>query len=589
MRIKRIFTALAMVFSVCGCDTQQNEVSPIQPVTVQSDNSELSSQDILGETEAFSNECFITLDSTVSINGSGAWIDNGCVTISESGVYTITGEMSDGMIYVETTDTVKLIFDNAQIVNKSGAAIIAAGGKLILEAAEGTQNSLKDGKDYDFSRSFENADLHRSAIHSDGELYLTGAGGITVNARYKDAVYAEKALYISDCTLDIEADKAGIGSGRLVTAENSKMTITSEGDCIKTESDSEGGITLNSCNLTLSTEKDGIQAGCALEINGGNISVNTSGDILADAELSSKGIKALNMTISQSSITVNSTDHSVKCDGEAVISGGKLVLSSSAGKGITADGALTIDADIDITNSEEGIESKGVLSINGGNINVTSTDDGLNTGGDDFLSDHTMNINGGMVTINAGGDGLDANGDINVTGGTVVVFGPENNANSSLDSGDFGYNINISGGKVLAMGSMGMMKQPSGECISSSDFSAAQGQEITVKDESGNTLISVTALKAVRGFVYCGENAESCRVYVDGAEVSVQAGMNAGFGGFGGTGGNRGNFGGRGGRNPDGMKEIPDGAGGTPPEMPEGGFGGMMPPDMAQGGQREQV
>ena len=528
MKISRLFTAVALAFSMSGCDSQQAEISPTQLSTTGTDNSDLSSQDILSETEAFSNECFIDLDSTVSINGGGAWLDDGCIKISESGVYTVSGELSDGMIYVETEETVKIILNNAAVTNKSGAAVMSTGGKLVIEAAEGTENKLTDGKDYTFSRSFENEELHRSAVHSGGELYIAGTGKISINARYKDAVYAENALYIAECTLDIEADKAGIGSGKIVEAENCTVNIASEGDCIKTESESEGGITLKGCDLNLSTEKDGIQSGYDLEITGGKISVNTAGDILADAELSSKGLKAQKMTISDSEIAVNSTDHAIKCEGEAVISGGKLTLSSSAGKGITAEGALTINADIAVTQSTEGIESKDVLNINGGSISITSADDGLNTGGGDLLSDHTLNINDGTVIINAGGDGIDANGDIIVTGGVTAVFGPDTNANSSLDSGDFGYKTTVSGGYVLAMGSMGMMRTPDGECISSRSFSAEKGAEITVQDENGSVIISVTAPKAVNGAVFCGENAESCKILVNGNEVSMDKGFNNG-------------------------------------------------------------
>lgn len=598
MKIRSIFTALAVTVSMSGCNVQQTEVSTSAFNTIVAENEGLSSQDILDETEVFSNECSITLGSTISINGSGAWIDDGCITINENGVYTVTGEMSDGMIFVDTSETVKIILDNAELTNKSGAAIISTGGKLVLEAADGTENSLTDGKDYDFARSFESEELHRSAIYSEGKLYFSGTGRLAINARYKDAVYAEEAVHINECTLEIVADKEGIGSGSVIKAADCTVTVISEGDCIKTESASEGGIALDRCNLNLSSEKDGIQSGYDLKIKECGINVNTTGDILADTELSSKGIKALRMEITDSNITAVTTDHSVKCDGEAVISGGSLTLSSTSGKGITAVGALTINADIDVMQSREAIESKDVLTINGGNINIVSTDDGLNTGGDDFLTDHTMNINGGTIVVNAGGDGLDANGDINVTGGTVVVFGPANDANSSLDSGDFGYSINVSGGNILAMGSMGMMSTPNGTCVSATDFSAAQGAEIAVKNSNGDEVVIVTAPKAVNGLILCGDNAEEYRIYADGTEVQTQSGFGSGFGGIGGG------FEGRDGKankkqNITGEPpELPDGTmpenAGEIPEMPEGGFGmpdgnfggfgGMMPPDGSFGG-----
>ncbi len=571
MKIRSFFTAAAVILSICGCDTQPNEVSTTASDGVLSENSELSSQDILDETEVFSNECSITLDSTISINGSGAWIDDDCITIDESGVYTITGKLSDGMIHVKTADNVKIILDNAEITNKSGAAIVAESGALFITAADGTENFITDGKEYTFAREFENEEILRSAIHSEGVIFFKGGTGkISINARHKDAVHG-KNVSVYDCTLDIEADKAGITADNSVTAVDCNINIVSEGDCIKTEN--EGAVTLQNSNITLETEKDGIQSADWIKTTGGNISITTSGDILGDSELSSKGIKAEHMRLSDSIITVNSTDHSLKCSGEAEITGGKLILSSSAGKGITADGALTINAGIDVTQSEEAIESKSVLTINGGNINVVSSDDGLNTGGDDFAADHTMNINGGAIVVNAGGDGLDANGDINVTGGTVAVFGPDSDANSSLDSGDFGYSIKVSGGYILAMGSMGMTSAPDGECISSAAFSAAKGTEITVKDSDGSVIVTVTAPKAVNGLIFCGENAESCKIYADGTEIQTQAGFNGGFG----KGGKR--------RNAGERPEPPDGTmpemTGERPEMPEGGFG-MTPSEVRE-------
>ena len=66
MRIRSFFTAAAVILSICGCDTQQNELSTTVSDGVLSENSGLSSQDILDESEAFSNECSIILDNTIA-------------------------------------------------------------------------------------------------------------------------------------------------------------------------------------------------------------------------------------------------------------------------------------------------------------------------------------------------------------------------------------------------------------------------------------------------------------------------------------------------------------------------------------------
>jgi hypothetical protein len=111
-------------------------------------------------------------------------------------------------------------------------------------------------------------------------------------------------------------------------------------------------------------------------------SQQTSSD--TDDETSMKAIKAGSIKISGGTFTINSTDHAIHCTGTIDITGGTFNISSSAGKGISGHGNVTIDGEstsITITKSTEGIESKAVLTINNGTIDITSSDDGLNAGG----------------------------------------------------------------------------------------------------------------------------------------------------------------------------------------------------------------
>ena len=84
-------------------------------------------------------------------------------------------------------------------------------------------------------------------------------------------------------------------------------------------------------------------------------------------------------------ITVNSASHAIHCQDEIEITGGTFSLNSTYDKGISAHGNLTIDGEdtvIDITKSTEGLESKNILTINNGIIDIVSSDDAINaTGG----------------------------------------------------------------------------------------------------------------------------------------------------------------------------------------------------------------
>jgi len=119
-------------------------------------------------------------------------------------------------------------------------------------------------------------------------------------------------------------------------------------------------------------------------------------------------------------------------------------MSMNINGGEEGSGVMNIVAD------NEGLDSELHLTINGGNLNIYSDNDGVNTN-EDGVSVTT--INGGNLHIIAGlgaeGDGVDSNGWLVINGGTVVAA-----ANPAADAGldsDMGSYIN--GGTVVALGS----------------------------------------------------------------------------------------------------------------------------------------
>jgi len=100
----------------------------------------------------------------------------------------------------------------------------------------------------------------------------------------------------------------------------------------------------------------------------------------------------------------------------------------------------------------EGIETKLHMTVNGGILNINSTDDSLNAG-EDGVS--VITINGGRLLCNANngleGDGIDSNGWLVINGGSVSAFSSEKSMDSGLDSDN---GIIINGGTVYATGTM---------------------------------------------------------------------------------------------------------------------------------------
>ncbi|MBR5386887.1 MAG: carbohydrate-binding domain-containing protein, partial [Clostridiales bacterium] len=117
--------------------------------------------------------------------------------------------------------------------------------------------------------------------------------------------------------------------------------------------------------------------------------------------------------------------------GDLIINGdGTLNLTATAGKGVRANRTLTVESGMFVINSEEGLEATGI-TINGGDITISASDDGINAS--DKTDDFTpyLIINDGSISITmADGDtdGIDSNGDITINGGTISI-----NAQSAID------------------------------------------------------------------------------------------------------------------------------------------------------------
>lgn len=115
--------------------------------------------------------------------------------------------------------------------------------------------------------------------------------------------------------------------------------------------------------------------------------------------------------------------------------------------GEKGDGVLNIKAE------NEGLDSELHLTINGGNINITSGNDGINTNEDNVS---VTTINGGKVNIlcdgsTGEGDGIDSNGWLVINGGMVIAQACATSGDAGIDS-DMG--IYLNGGSVIASGNM---------------------------------------------------------------------------------------------------------------------------------------
>lgn len=289
----------------------------------------------------------------------------------------------------------------------------------------------------------------------------------------------------TDSTETTESTK-GLKSYVDVIIEAGTFTINSADDTIHSNHD----VTIDGGKYELQAGDDGIHADNVLTIQKGDINISTSYE----------GIEACTIIVNDGNVTVTASD-----DGFNSVNGDD---GDSAAVPEEEDAAETEEQDVDAADTDTGAIDRKQPGNMGGGMGMDS-DDGS-----------TITINGGNIKVTASGDGLDSNGSITMTGGTVEVQGPTNGGNGTLDySGTF----TLTGGSFFGIGSSQMAQNPSDGStqiyiVGNLENTIAAGTSISVSDESGDVICSYTA--EVQGQWMCISSPE----FQDGMSYTVKAG-----------------------------------------------------------------
>ncbi len=403
--------------------------------------------------------------------------------------------------------------------------------------------------------------LSLAAAQEDETLISLGET-ITVNgeAISTDAVSAVHLEMIAETHEDVSEALKGL--------ENSVVVISAAG------SYRVSGTAQDTQILVRAGKEDKVR----LILDGANISCRTAPAIAIESAYDARVAGEYGVTIeladgSENTITGSHTkapdddDNALEYDG---------AIGAQVSLGFEGTGSLSVDAD------NEGIEvAFGHLTINGGVFTILACDDPLNVAEDGV---GTLTINDGYVysavkPLEGGeGDGIDSNGYIVFNGGTVINLAHPNSQDGGIDS-DMGSTIN--GGLIVGAGNMyDPIDEASSQLFMMLEFAEATNQLIVVTDENDQPVFaydfphdymyiafSMPELKEGVYHVYLGGEIEGEQT--NGLYTSIKSY----------TPGTRMQHG-------EGNAQMRSG-GMTPPDMPDGGMGGM--PDMPDMGGMPQT
>ena len=250
--------------------------------------------------------------------------------------YELSGSSANGSFWMDGKLKASFLLNGLTLHNPDSAAINIRDGKRIsLELAEGTANSISDGEGGDW----------KACLMVKGHTELKGGGSLTIEGNTGHAFWGKEYIEVKKTFGTLNITKAigdGINVNQYFEMKGGTISISGVGDDgiqLSYDTDDDG-------NIVDEDENTG-----EASLKGGSLTINTTG-------AGSKGIKTegrflmtggeLNVT-QQGAVDASGTDldycAGVRAKGDIAIQGGQLTVNSTAngGRGLNADGAITID------------------------------------------------------------------------------------------------------------------------------------------------------------------------------------------------------------------------------------------------------
>ncbi len=437
------------------------------------------------------NDGFFMNGGTLDITSSEDGIDAGSAVV----------EISDGTITIKNTG-------DDQNAIKADSTIIISGGIFNITVAGKQSKGVKSKQ----TISLSNCSL---SINTTGGVYLKPSGS-GFKPSYCTAIKSDLDVVIDSSNITIITSGAagrGISCDGNLIFNSGTLQITSSG---------HGATYTNASGQTDAYAGHCISTDGSIIINNGALTLNHSGKggkgIKGDANLTIGTVSyqpTINITTTGQPIYIGPDNYSeskaISIDSTIRIFDGNITISS-ADDGIKSKDSLIIyDGTININQSTEGLETPNLI-INGGEISVKASDDGINTTygqGGELNDGSKMIINDGYIFVTTTqGDALDANGDIFINGGVIVAQAPSATGFTFEVGLDFNGQCKITDGFVVISGTNSMLTQaPSNtstqhSVLLKSSQSIQAGTIFHIEDANGVELLTFAPPKVYYSIIF---------------------------------------------------------------------------------------
>ncbi len=371
-----LITLLSASLVACSNSTSSSNGSSTASSQVSAQTSSKASTEA-SNTSSDSSSVFTDRDLTQTADTSNAkkltLSDGKDVTITEAGVYIISGTAKDVSIIVDAADDAKvqLVLENANITNADSPCIyVKNADKVFVTTASGSENTLT------VSGSFTaDGDTNTDAvIFSKDDIVLNGEGKLNISST-DNGISGKDDIKITGGTIIISCTADAIEANDSISVADGNITINTQKDGLHAENDednTQGSIYISGGTFDITAGSDGIQATTTLVIDSGTFNIS-----------SAEGIEATNITINDGNITISASDDGINAASKS-----------------TAESVC--------------------ITINGGNIKITmgqGDTDGIDSNGDLYITGGTVDITGQST--------CDYDGKAEKTGGTLIINGQE--------------------------------------------------------------------------------------------------------------------------------------------------------------------